>query len=424
MAACRSTTEIEYKQIAKGKLDMSVRRQLEQDGVIPHPTWQNWHFATWDVECFMEKRVNAMGREVSVHRLVSIGIKTSFGDTPEHYIERENMDPIEVRPMMEEFLTTLTFMHAEMLEHIPESIIKKEKGLRKIVKSKDFKNYSVADQSRIRNQHNYLADCLKLRVISWNGERYDNNVVWAPLLDILQYCPEKFDRMSIIRRGTGIMQFEYGELLFRDFLNYSCPMSLDKFALSCGIESVSKTTFPYEYYHDIAELRNVTKFPPYSAFQSSLGKVAGNFSKELVTIINENLENGKWKDVEDVKKYFEFSFDFALVEKDGRVEEVISREDEPLANLLHTSPAKFFNSKEQFATSCQTMSDYLRLYNLNDVILLEECVRTYAKGFFDSWQINIHDYMSLPGVSQGEFLILVSLKDCYLNRFEFFKCVQ
>ena len=128
MAVCRSTTEIEYKQIAKGKLDMSVRRQLEQDGVIPDPTWQNWHFATWDVECFMEKRVNAMGREVSVHRLVSIGIKTSFGDTPEHYIERENMDPIEVRSMMEEFLTTLTFMHAEMLEHIPESIIKKEKN--------------------------------------------------------------------------------------------------------------------------------------------------------------------------------------------------------------------------------------------------------------------------------------------------------
>ena len=407
MAVCRSTTQIEYKQVAKGKLDRSARQQLEEEGVIPDSNWENWHFCTWDVECFMEKRVNAMGKEVSVHRLVSIAIKSSFGETPEHYIERENMDPIEVRPMMEEFLTTLTFMQMEMLDYIPDSIINKEKELRKIVKSKEFKNYPVAYQTKIRKQHNYLASCLKLRIISWNGERYDNNVVWAPLLDILQYCPEKFDRMSIIRRGTGIMQFQYGDLLFRDFLNYSCPMSLDKFAQSCGIESVAKTTFPYECYQDIAELRLITEFPPYSAFQSSLGKTAGNFSNELVSVINENFEKGKWNNIEDVKKYFNFSFDFSLVEKDGRVEEVIPNGELPFASLLHTSPAKFFNSKEQFATSCRTMSDYLRLYNLNDVILLEECVRAYANGFFESWQINIHDYMSLPSVSQGEFSIFL-----------------
>ena len=401
MANCRSTTEIEYKQVAKGKLDTSVRRQLEQEGVIPDSNWHNWHFCTWDVECFMEKRMNTVGKEVSVHRLVSIAIKSSFGDNSEHYIERENMDPIEVRPMMEEFLTTLTFMQEEMLEYIPDSIIKKEKELRKIVKSKEFKNYPVADQTKLRNQHNYLSTCLKLRVISWNGERYDNNVVWAPLLDILQYCPEKFDRMTIIRRGTGIMEFKYGDLLFRDFLNYSCPMSLERFALSCGIESVSKTTFPYEHYSNIADLRDITEFPPYSAFRSSLGKVAGNYVNELVSVINENFENGKWKDLEDVKNYFQFSFEFSMTEKDGRIIDVTLQDGQPLATLLHTSPSKFYNSKEQFVSSCQTMSDFLKAYNLNDVILLEKCVRAYADGFFETWKINIHEYMSLPGVSQG-----------------------
>ena len=46
------------------------------------------------------------------------------------------------------------------------------------------------------------------------------------------------------------------------------------------------------------------------------------------------------------------------------------------------------------------MSDYLKLYNLNDVILLEDCIRAYTTGFYDTWRVNIHDQMSLPSVAQ------------------------
>ena len=198
------------------------------------------------------------------------------------------------------------------------------------------------------------------------------------------------------------MQFTYGTLVFRDFLNFSNPMSLDAFSRSCGITEESKTCFPYELYTDIAVLKHIKEFPAYPEFRSSLTRKTDAFFDELLELVTEKRKDNFWQSSNDVNEFFKFSkyiqFEF---QENGTVK--ISADQMEIKKILDTSPRKFYESKVIFQNKCSSMADFLRLYNLNDVILLEKCVREYAKGFFETWKINIHQYMSLPGVAQGKF---------------------
>ena len=312
------------------------------------------------------------------------------------------MSSFELKPMMESFRAHLMAQHEEMLKHIPGSVVEGQKKYQEMVKADSFKNLPVAQKNKIRDRLKYLNKCLKLRIFSWNGERYDNNVVWAPLMDNFQHHKAEFQKMTIIRRGTGIMEFKFGNLVFRDFLNYSCPMSLDTFAKSCGITAVEKTTFPYELYQDIAKLRTVTDFPPYPLFKSSLRKGDEKNKDELMKLVNENLGAGIWKDTSEVQSFFQFAHELEFELVDSVVTNIKRKDGVELSDDLHTSPSKYFNSKMIFDNSCENMTEYLRRYNLNDVVLLEQCIKAYASGFWDSWKVNIHDNMSLPGVAQGK----------------------
>lgn len=400
--SCRSKTIITCKQTAKGRPDNSVRLALERENIIPDSDWQNWHFCCYDVECFMEPKVDSNGQSKNVHRLVSIAVKSSFGDNSEFYIERNSMDPQELKPMMEKFRAHLTDQREEMLNYIPDSVIRGQKEYQDLRSSENFKFLSVAQQNKIKDKLRYLNDCLKLRIFSWNGERYDNNVVWAPLLDNFQHFQKEFEKMHIIRRGTGIMQFTFGHLVFRDFLNFSSPMSLDSFSKSCGVTETEKTVYPYELYQDISTLRTETAFPPYPLFKSSLQKVSDENAEELIQLANEQISTGFWKDPSDVLKFFQFTPELELKTENDIITAVEINGDASLTDILHTSPKKYFNSKKIFDDSCENMSQYLERYNLNDVVLLEQCVREYAKGFWETWQVNIHNYMSLPSVAQGK----------------------
>ena len=46
------------------------------------------------------------------------------------------------------------------------------------------------------------------------------------------------------------------------------------------------------------------------------------------------------------------------------------------------------------------MVQYLRTYNLNDCLLLQKSIEQYAKGFLTDFGVNVHKFMSLPGLAQ------------------------
>lgn len=71
-----------------------------------------------------------------------------------------------------------------------------------------------------------------------------------------------------------------------------------------------------------------------------------------------------------------------------------------LSKMLHTSPKRFEISKLEFVRNCSNMEDYLRTYNLNDCYLLLKSIEKYAAGFLNDFGVNVHKFMSLPGLAQ------------------------
>jgi hypothetical protein len=67
---------------------------------------------------------------------------------------------------------------------------------------------------------------------------------------------------------------------------------------------------------------------------------------------------------------------------------------------LHISPKRYEISKAEFNKNCSNMVDYLRTYNLNDCFLLQKSIESYAKGFLSEFGVNVHKFMSLPGLAQ------------------------
>ena len=377
-----------------------IRNELVAEGILPNNSWHNWEFATFDCECLMAEVGDGFPGGVKfVHRLTSIAIKTSFGEPGEYYLERQDMDPWSVKILVQDFLLTLVQIRRDMFNQLPQSVIDGRTRYQNITKSKDFKKRPVERQANAWAKLRFLDNCLALRIYSWNGERYDHNVLWAPLLDVFAGMDESLQKLTIIRRGTGIMQFTDGALIFRDFLNMTSPMKIEKFAQSCGVKGVSKTTFPYEYYRTIESLRSATAFPPYGVFRSSLCQDKSLFMAELETVVTENMQNGKWPDSAEANNVFGFDPPIAFSSSDGNYS-VCQADRRHAHEILHTSPKKYFESKAIFDRECSTMADYLKNYNLNDVILLVRCIKAYAAGFFRSWQVNIHEQMSLPGVAQ------------------------
>ena len=80
---CSAQTEIVCQQIPMHRPCTKVRNELVAEGILPDENWHNWHFATFDVECFMDDLHTERGVR-SIHRLVSIAVKASFGNSNEH----------------------------------------------------------------------------------------------------------------------------------------------------------------------------------------------------------------------------------------------------------------------------------------------------------------------------------------------------
>ena len=378
-----------------------VRRELAAEGILPHEFWSNWEFCTFDVECFMDPEEDSRNG-LLIHRLVSIAVKSSFGSEKEseHYLQRENMEPLSCRVLVQDFLSLLVHLRGEMFKYIPKSVIDGQARYLQITKSKDFRKRPVERQAVVWEKLRFLNGCLALRIYSYNGERYDHNVVWAPMMDIFADDQAHFDNLSIIRRGTGIMQFSDGALIFRDFLNMTSPMSLDKFSESCGITDAEKTTFPYELFSDIETLRQTVEFPAFKHFRSSLANDKSKFIEELEKLVTDNVRNGIWQNTAAANSFFGFEPPIQF-EAQGDKFFIAPGNLAYAKTALHTSPKKYYSSKKVYKDEkCESMEDYLKIYNMNDCILLVKCIRSYAEGFFKSWQVNIHEKMSLPGVAQ------------------------
>jgi len=397
---CRDETEITCKQVKYQKPCTKLEEQLFAEGILPSATFNNLFCAVYDLESFMLP-AEICGRQFDVHRIVSAALKSNVPGDDEKFYLRENMDPESLREMVEKFVLGLEDIQTKMVLQLPGSISEGYTKYLNKVRSKDFKAMSPSDKSIINQKCAFLRKLLSLRVYGWNSERYDLPLLVGPMLEIFSRDKKKFQQLHTIKRGTGLMEMCFGNLIFRDFMNFSPPISLENFAISCGIKDISKSIFPYELYKNIYNIKNDINFPHYTKFKSALQKpFQMKFLEELSDIFGSKLATGEWLDLQCLELYYGMSSATDHVMVEGT--KLIFSENASIffKEFLHTSPAKYEISKMDFETKFNNMAEYLAEYNLLDVRLLLGAIGAYTAGFLDEHGINVHNFMSLPGVAQ------------------------
>ncbi|CAG5096500.1 Oidioi.mRNA.OKI2018_I69.XSR.g14647.t1.cds [Oikopleura dioica] len=178
-----------------------------------------------------------------------------------------------------------------MESFLPPSIIKGIEYYKDELGVKERRLKHTFDEIGVmRKKLQYLKDFTKLRIYAWNGEKYDLNVIYPMLASVLyEFVGQKSKDIYPIKRGGGYMMLDAAGLSFRDFMNLSGPMKLEKLANSCGLDSkeYSKGCFPYEWYTKVEHLYAAKNFPAYPCFYSTLESGAASKAETYATKMNE-----------------------------------------------------------------------------------------------------------------------------------------
>ena len=258
-------------------------------------------------------------QDLTLHKLATIAFVQSFGNgRREYFFYRRDMSKKSLKNMVEEFVDQMQQSQKEMMKLLPNSIEAGIESYSKMVNQKEFKKLPPEVKAAAYRKLSYLRNISRLPVYSWNGEKYDLNVLLGPLIEAFARNERLFKNMNIIKRGTSFMEIQYGPITLRDFLNYTSPMKLSKkknlnffifiyyklisfilgkFAKSNKIEELEKGTFPYELWTNIEDIRKCETFPSYEKFASSLMKPDKGHVDELVEIIKSRIQSGQLQSI-------------------------------------------------------------------------------------------------------------------------------
>ena len=283
------------------------------------------------------------------------------------------MKPFSCKQLVKNFIDQLFQLRSYMIEEcLPKTVCEGFEHYKNLVKSETYKKSSPPEKIQIGKKFEYLRQMRNLRIYSWNGSRYDVNCLIGPMLNVFSENKTGFQQITCIKKANSYMQITFMGLMFRDMMSFSTPITLEKFAVSCGINEMEKTVFPYELYRDITELKEATQFPHYKAFTSSLkSSYSEKFLDELDKIVEEKLSKKVWVHVSQIIEYYNISDESLFILKNKKI--IYGVEGQSLlAKSLHTSPKKYEDSKNNFTNKYHNMLQYLEDYNLNDVRLLEK----------------------------------------------------
>ena len=399
---CKDESEIIYKQERHEIPDKTVKLELVEEKIIPSIDFANTMFSTYDIESLMLPEDSQSQSNRSIHRIVSIGVATNFGDRREYFMSRQDMLPDSLKFLISQFIAVLEKVQKDMVKLLPQSVRDGYFKYVRFVGSPEYKESAVIIRNMAQKKLSYLRSIISLRSYSWNGEKYDMVLLLGPMLERLALDKEIFKRLKVIKRsGQAYMEIRFGRIIMRDFMNHSMPMSLEKFSKSCGVTEISKATFPYELWSSIQDLEVRTRFPIYDDFQSSLGACQSeDYLEELRFLFEKGLRNGKFNDTFDVEDYFGWPTGFLRNAFSFSNERVLVEDSSELLCHLHTSPSRYAASLDYFRTRCVNMINYLEYYNMLDCKLLILSIEKYAEGFLAEWGINVHECISLPTLAQ------------------------
>ena len=233
--------------------------------------------ATFDIESYLPKSSDENTPKLSFntdHILMSISICSNIPeyDTPFCMISKG-----DTNELVEKFVVYLNHLSKVASTILLAKVEPFLSQLRKIrddrssaeakFKDKPWSNKHVYDSKGWDNIiDQVIAYFQELPVISFNGQRYDINVIRAPLI---RHLSKHDEILFAIKRNNTMKCIKTKLLKFLDITNYIAPgFSYSAFikAYDCKME---KAVFPYEYFDSLQKLSE-TQLPPHSAFYSTL----------------------------------------------------------------------------------------------------------------------------------------------------------
>ena len=151
-----------------------------------------------------------------------------------------------------------------------------------------------------------------LSVYGFNSSRYDLPIIFDLIVQV--FDRPRFNRksVSILKKGNSYFSCNFGNLHFKDLLNFTCPQSLDRY-LKTWTSNSAKLVYPYEKFSSIEEIRSQVQFPPITDFVSTLKH---DVDEEIYHSCKAEYERRrtlpsghpqKWSSFEDYLKYYNLS---------------------------------------------------------------------------------------------------------------------
>lgn len=233
--------------------------------------------ATFDIECYLPKSVDKNTPKLTFtndHHLMSISICSNIPgfDTPICLVSNGDSDLLVEKFVM--YLEHLSDVASSLCQDKIQPLIDQLEQLRdkQVGVEKEFETQKWSNPFIYKNRSvDALIDKVRsyfqeLPVISFNGQKYDLNVMRAPLI---RHLSKQDKILFAIKRNNAMKAIKTKKLKLLDITNYIAPgYSYDAFIKAYGCV-LTKGYFPFEYVDSLDRL-NDTCLPQHSSFFSNL----------------------------------------------------------------------------------------------------------------------------------------------------------
>ena len=309
------TTETKIQIIQKElSLNSVLLDKAKQFNVLPQSSKINDNFIFWDIESVLpvSQEIFGKSRVHHMHKLVSISANAHINGehTTKVWTVDDSSEESEIK-LVENFLEFCQTQNEKMvldksLKLCYDKLCIMSKDLRNGKKNENF------DLDEISKLKSHVESQMELSLFGYNSSRYDLTIIFAHLCKVLD--KQKFDRknVSLLKKGLAYFSIKIGSLHFKDLMNFSSPMPLDRY-LKIWTNSSYKLIYPYELFKSIEEIRNCKTFPPIEKFKTSLKpQVDVTLYTECKKLFDEKMslpdsDPEKWSSFEDYLKFYNIS---------------------------------------------------------------------------------------------------------------------
>ena len=168
------------------------------------------------------------------------------------------------------------------------------------------------DKQEIFELKNYLKTFISVPTYGYNSSRYDLAIIFDDIIRTADEMGVKREDINVLKKGTSYFSLTIGKLHFKDLLNFTANMPLDRYLKTWTADCV-KLLYPYEKFSNIEEIRAQIEFPGIEEFKSSL-------KPEVDEEVYEKCKNEyerrrslapgdpeKWENFEDYLKFYNMS---------------------------------------------------------------------------------------------------------------------